>query len=84
MTFSFPPTLPQGCGGQEEGSGEDRGAADEAGGAGYRSRGEQADCPRHLQAQLSGSSHLCGLVRYCLFLLLLFFNHTWVISVYSA
>ena len=50
-------------GDQEEGHLQDRGAADEDGGAGNWPRGEQADRTGHLQAQLPGPSHLCGLVR---------------------
>lgn len=67
LTFLWPraPPVPsaQGRGDQEEGGSEGGGAADEAGGAGHWPRGEQADCPRHLQAQLSGPAHLRGLVR---------------------
>lgn len=58
--FGFPL---QGSGIQEKGGSEDRGAADEAGGSGDRSRREQADRPRHFQTQLFGPAHFCGLVR---------------------
>lgn len=58
-----PPVVPQGCGGQEESGSEDRRSADEAGGAGDRPRGEQADRPGHFQAQLPGPPHLGGMVR---------------------
>lgn len=53
----------QGRGVQEESCGEDRGAADEAGGTGHRSGGEQADRPGYLQAQLPGPTYLSSLVR---------------------
>lgn len=53
----------QGRGVQEESCAEDRGAADEAGGTGHRQRGEQADRPGYLQAQLPGPTYLSSLVR---------------------
>lgn len=58
----------QGRGDQEEGRPEDRRAADEAGSAGHRSWRKQANCARHVKAQLSRPSHLCGLVSNFLFI----------------
>lgn len=52
----------QGSGDEEEGGAEALWAADEAGGAGHRPRGEQTDRSGNLQAQLPGPAHLRRLV----------------------